>query len=596
MPYPTALDAFTNPTGSDRLSSPSHSSQHADVNDAVEAIEARLGTGSQTTPGAASRVFRSTSASASEWASLALGTDVSGTLAIVNGGTGQSNITEAFDALAPTTTAGDIIYRTSTDNVRLAIGSATTVLHGGASAPAYSAVALGVDVSGTLAIVSGGTGQSNITEAFDALSPTTTRGDMIYRGASDNLRLAVGGAGKIIRSDGTDPVYSTATYPNTAAVSTILYASATDTIAALATANSGVLVTSGTGVPSIGTDIPTAVTIGGGAIYRVGGTDVAVADGGTGVGSWTNGQLLIGNTTGNTAALATLTGTANQITVTNGASSITLATPQSIATTSTPQFLRLGIGVAADGTIPFTTTTGIYAINDTSNGNMTTGITINQGAADDVIFALKSSDVAHPMTTNQESDTYGSFEKVQATSGGLLITGWKDADGSNALALTMRGCLGEAADTTKTTAALGIVNLEAAITNGATGIADPGVDANLVTIRLGASGTVRFIFDTEGSAHADIEWVAFDSHDDVALLDTFDTKMTKRDALTNSFGEFLKYNQKDLQEAKIVNFYDDGPRAMVNLTRMHMLEVGAIRQLAYKIKQLELQLQLKGVV
>ena len=43
----------------------------------------------------------------------------------------------------------------------------------------------------------------------------------------------------------------------------------------------------------------------------------------------TNGQLLIGNSTGNVFALATITGTANEITVTNGASSITLSIPTS---------------------------------------------------------------------------------------------------------------------------------------------------------------------------------------------------------------------------------------------------------------------------
>jgi hypothetical protein len=46
-------------------------------------------------------------------------------------------------------------------------------------------------------------------------------------------------------------------------------------------AASGVLVTNGSNVPSIGTDIPAAVTIGGGYIYRASGTDVPLADGGT---------------------------------------------------------------------------------------------------------------------------------------------------------------------------------------------------------------------------------------------------------------------------------------------------------------------------
>lgn len=67
-------------------------------------------------------------------------------------------------------------------------------------------------------------------------------------------------------------------------------------------------------------------------------TVLPVANGGTGSGSYTNGQLLIGNTTGNTLAKATLTGTADQITVTNGGGSITLSLPQSIATTSNVNF------------------------------------------------------------------------------------------------------------------------------------------------------------------------------------------------------------------------------------------------------------------
>jgi hypothetical protein len=37
--FPGSLDAFTNPSSGSLLTSPSHSSQHADVNDAVEAVE-----------------------------------------------------------------------------------------------------------------------------------------------------------------------------------------------------------------------------------------------------------------------------------------------------------------------------------------------------------------------------------------------------------------------------------------------------------------------------------------------------------------------------------------------------------------------------
>lgn len=41
--FPTSLDNFTNPTPGDSLSSPSHSGQHTDTNDAIEALQAKVG-------------------------------------------------------------------------------------------------------------------------------------------------------------------------------------------------------------------------------------------------------------------------------------------------------------------------------------------------------------------------------------------------------------------------------------------------------------------------------------------------------------------------------------------------------------------------
>jgi hypothetical protein len=45
--YPGALDVLTNPASTDRLTTPSHAEQHANVNDAVEAIQATLGVNPQ---------------------------------------------------------------------------------------------------------------------------------------------------------------------------------------------------------------------------------------------------------------------------------------------------------------------------------------------------------------------------------------------------------------------------------------------------------------------------------------------------------------------------------------------------------------------
>ena len=54
---------------------------------------------------------------------LPLSTGVTGTLPIANGGTGQTSQTNAFDALAPTTTKGDIIVSNGSDNIRVAVGA-----------------------------------------------------------------------------------------------------------------------------------------------------------------------------------------------------------------------------------------------------------------------------------------------------------------------------------------------------------------------------------------------------------------------------------------------------------------------------------------
>jgi hypothetical protein len=43
--YPTSLDSFTNPSATSLLTSPSHAQQHADINDAMEAVQTKLAIG-----------------------------------------------------------------------------------------------------------------------------------------------------------------------------------------------------------------------------------------------------------------------------------------------------------------------------------------------------------------------------------------------------------------------------------------------------------------------------------------------------------------------------------------------------------------------
>jgi len=114
------------------------------------------------------------------------------------------------------------------------------------------------------------------------------------------------------------------------------YAGTGTTVSGLASANSGVLVTSGAGVPSISTDIPTAVTIGAAYIYRVGGTDVAVGDGGTGLSAGTSGGIL--GFTGSTTIASSVALTASALVLGGGAG----ATPTPMASLGTTSTLLHG--------------------------------------------------------------------------------------------------------------------------------------------------------------------------------------------------------------------------------------------------------------
>lgn len=46
--FPTALDTLSNPTGVQNLNNPDHAAQHANINDAMEAVQAKLGIGAST--------------------------------------------------------------------------------------------------------------------------------------------------------------------------------------------------------------------------------------------------------------------------------------------------------------------------------------------------------------------------------------------------------------------------------------------------------------------------------------------------------------------------------------------------------------------
>jgi hypothetical protein len=140
------------------------------------------------------------------------------------------------------------------------------------------------------------------------------------------------------------------------AVGDLLYASTTTALSKLADVATGNALLSG--------GVSTAPAWGKvGLTTHVSGT-LPVANGGTGDTTYTNGQLLIGNTTGNTLTKATLTA-GSGITITNGTGSITIAAPNALGGTVT--------SVSGTGTVNGITLTGTV----TSSGSLTLGGTLS---------------------------------------------------------------------------------------------------------------------------------------------------------------------------------------------------------------------------
>ena len=83
---------------------------------------------------------------------------------------------------------------------------ATPLLLAGEYAPLTGST-VSSDLISTVPITKGGTGQATAGAGFNALAPTTTRGDLIRRGAATNERVALGANGTCLTSNGTDAVW-----------------------------------------------------------------------------------------------------------------------------------------------------------------------------------------------------------------------------------------------------------------------------------------------------------------------------------------------------------------------------------------------------
>ena len=215
--------------------------------------------------------------------------NATGTLAVNRGGTGAATFTDGgvllgsgTAAITATAVLGDgeiLIGDGSGDPATLDVGSSSAIT-------VLGTVATGTWQGTDVGVAYGGTGVSTLTDG----------GVLLGSGSSAITAMAVLTDGQMIVGDGSgDPVAeSGATLRTSIGVGTgdspqftaIELGAASDTTLARASAGN--------------------VTIEGNAIYRAGGTDVAVADGGTGASSLTDGGVLLGSGTSAVTAMAVL--------------------------------------------------------------------------------------------------------------------------------------------------------------------------------------------------------------------------------------------------------------------------------------------------
>ncbi|WP_374034909.1 cell wall anchor protein [Bdellovibrio bacteriovorus] len=197
------------------------------------------------------------------------------------------------------------------------LGPATTF--GGDVTGTYNAISLN-----TVPVSKGGTGQTTAAAAFDALSPLTTKGDVLVHDGTVNLRMAVGSDGKALIADSAEAagvkwgdIFATDLL---SMVSTgIVQRNGAGSYSAVTvngplTYSSGALgVNVGTGAGSVAAGDDARIT---GALQRSGGT----MTGALGLGTYSNAQesTLVGTLNATHKGYAWFNSDANQVKIWNG--------------------------------------------------------------------------------------------------------------------------------------------------------------------------------------------------------------------------------------------------------------------------------------
>lgn len=241
------------------------------------------------------------------------------------------------------------------------------------------------------------------------------------------------------------------------------------------------------------------------------------------------------------------------------------------------------IGISANNIVTVASETSFSAgkvrIGSDGNSYQTYGLTIDQGTYHEEILTLQSTtDVSHSFTAT-ESGTYGVFRKDSDAAGGLQVIGYRDSDDVAGRALSLIGRLDEAADTAKSTSAIGVITTFSQISSSGNP-ASVGSDGNLFVVTN--HGTARWIVDAEGDTHRDGSDNTFDAYDDVMLARAFALETSVESAIKDEWDNWVRYNRDTLVEAGIMS-----PEGFYNESALTRLLVGAVWQIGKRLMVLE---------
>ena len=166
------------------------------------------------------------------------------------------------------------------------------------------------------------------------------------------------------------------------------------------------------------------------------------------------------------------------------------------------------------------------------------GLCLNQGAADTNIFSLKSSDIAHGVTTYDETDTYFSIRKSSGDKGGARIHGFTDTAGGDA-ALEFQGIINSDADQGYCP-----IEFRGSEANG-TGVQNIAADRRIVNIK-NSDGTRIASFTGTGLTFGNDSAVvnALDDYEEGSFTGTWTAYTTAASTTATSTNYYTKIGQQ----------------------------------------------------